>query len=112
MVDSAGLLNRCTGQTVPQVRILSSPLEFRRTISKTPASPGFLRFWPIALAFCSAPATRGMTPAASHFASRTENGVVFRVGLCRLSREEIGDARILGWPDPEGFQIRTLGSEV
>jgi len=51
-----------------------------------------LRFWPIALAFCSAPATRGMTPAASHFASRTENGVVFRVELGRLSREEIGDA--------------------
>ncbi len=29
MVESVGLLNRCTGQTVPQVRILSSPLALR-----------------------------------------------------------------------------------
>ncbi len=28
MVESAGLLNRCRGNTLPQVRILSSPLRF------------------------------------------------------------------------------------
>jgi hypothetical protein len=40
---------------------------------------GFLHIWPIALAFCSAHATRCMAPAALHFASRTSNRVVFRV---------------------------------
>ncbi len=43
----------------------------------------FLHFWPIALEFCSAHATRCMAPAALHFASRTENRVVFRVALGR-----------------------------
>lgn len=37
MVESVGLLNRCTGQTVPQVRILSSPLQ----------NPGFPRVFRI-----------------------------------------------------------------
>jgi hypothetical protein len=40
---------------------------------------GFSHFWPIALAVCSAHATRRMTPAALHFASRSPNRVVFRV---------------------------------
>jgi hypothetical protein len=32
VVESVGLLNRCTGQTVPQVRILSSPLNFKKLV--------------------------------------------------------------------------------
>jgi hypothetical protein len=40
---------------------------------------GFSHFWPIALEFCSAHATRCMAPAALLFASRTPNRVVFRV---------------------------------
>ena len=46
-------------------------------------SQGFSHFWPIALEFCSAHATRCMAPAALYFASRTENRVVFRVALGR-----------------------------
>ena len=42
-------------------------------------SQGFLHFWPVPLAVCSAHATRCMAPAALYFASRTENRVVFRV---------------------------------
>ena len=42
-------------------------------------SQGFSHFWPIALEFCSAHATRCMAPAALYFASRTPNRVVFRV---------------------------------
>ena len=42
-------------------------------------SQGFSHFWPIALEFCSAHATRCMAPAALYFASRTQNRVVFRV---------------------------------
>ena len=42
-------------------------------------SQGFSRFWPIALEFCSAHATRCMAPAALYFASRTQIRVVFRV---------------------------------
>ena len=57
----------------PKVRFLSSPLQNQRF------SQGFSHFWPIALEFCSAHATRCMAPAALYFASRTENRVVFRV---------------------------------
>ncbi len=41
MVESTGLLNRRTGQTVPQVRILSSPLPFFRR--RKPFIPNDLR---------------------------------------------------------------------
>jgi hypothetical protein len=64
----------------------------RKNIGKTPKgsvpvlsaqkpwfSQGFSHFLPIALAVCSAHATRCMAPAALHFASRCLNRVVFRV---------------------------------
>jgi hypothetical protein len=73
VVESTGLLIRRRVHSLPQVRILSSPLEY----------PGFrqgiLHFWPIAWEFCSAHATRCMAPAALYFASRSQNRVVFRV---------------------------------
>ncbi len=47
--------------------------------SKTLVFPGFSHFGEVPLAVCSAHATRCMAPAALHFASRTENRVVFRV---------------------------------
>jgi hypothetical protein len=44
---------------------------------------GFSHFGDVPLAVCSAHATRCMAPAALHFASRTQNRVVFRVALGR-----------------------------
>jgi hypothetical protein len=49
------------------------------SVAKPWFSQGFSHFWPIALEFCSAHATRCMAPAALYFASRTPNRVVFRV---------------------------------
>ena len=43
MVESAGLLNRCRGNTLPQVRILSSPLDSARR-----AAPVARRFLSVA----------------------------------------------------------------
>ena len=70
------------------VRFLSSPLQNQRF------SQGFSHFWPIALEFCSAHATRCMAPAALYFASRSENRVVFRVAL---GRQNTGVLHVLFW---------------
>jgi hypothetical protein len=63
------------------IKIVKTPKSSNPVLSATKPwfSQGFSHFWPIALEFCSAHATRCMAPAALFFASRTPNRVVFRV---------------------------------